>query len=219
SVRRKTPRDGPGRLRIIGGGWRGRRLELPPRPDLRPTPDPVRETVFNWPAQVLPAARSLHLFAGRGCLGLEALSRGAAEAWLVEVDPVLARVLTENVARLGANARVVRDDARRFLRRRAHGAVRPDARPEVRPDARPEVRPDARPDVRPDALADLLPEDRPDDRLGDADDQARFDVVFLDPPYREPIEPWLALVAPVLERGGLIYVERPLPAGLPSAVE
>src|SRR5690606_37060709 len=123
----------------------------------------------------LPGARCLDLFAGSGCLGLEALSRGAAEAWLVEVDPVLARVLTENVARLGANARVVRDDARRFLRRRARGAVRPDSRAEVRPDA----------------LPDLLPEDRPDDRLGDADDQARFDVVFLDPPYREPIEPWL----------------------------
>jgi len=165
-----VPRAGPGRLRIIGGEWRGRRLEFPSRPGLRPTPDRVRETLFNWLAPVLPGARCLDLFAGSGCLGLEALSRGAAEAWLVESDPVLARVLGEHVATLGANARVIRDDARRLLKRL------------------------------------------------EASDE-RFDVVFVDPPYREPIEPWLERVARVLAPGAQVYVERPLPGGLPDPVD
>ncbi len=80
----------PGSVRIIGGRWRGTRLPVPDRPGLRPTSDRVRETLFNWLQPVLPGARVLDLFAGSGALGLEALSRGAASAQLVEADAGLA---------------------------------------------------------------------------------------------------------------------------------
>ena len=78
-------------LRVIGGQWRGRRLTFPDLPGLRPTPDRVRETLFNWLAPVLPGARCLDLFAGSGALGIEALSRGAAEVVFVERHPLAAR--------------------------------------------------------------------------------------------------------------------------------
>ena len=68
----------PGSVRIIGGRWRGTRLQVPHKPGLRPTSDRVRETLFNWLMPVLPGARVLDLFAGSGTLGLEAASRGAA---------------------------------------------------------------------------------------------------------------------------------------------
>ncbi|NUO77664.1 MAG: 16S rRNA (guanine(966)-N(2))-methyltransferase RsmD, partial [Lysobacter sp.] len=83
----------PGRIRIIGGRWRGTRLDVPDAPGLRPTSDRVRETLFNWLIPALPGARVLDLFAGTGALGLEALSRGAAAATLVERDPALAAAL------------------------------------------------------------------------------------------------------------------------------
>lgn len=66
-----------GELRIIGGQWRGRKLRFPSLPGLRPSPDRVRETLFNWLAPEISGARCLDLFAGSGALGLEALSRGA----------------------------------------------------------------------------------------------------------------------------------------------
>ena len=106
------------RLRVIAGQWRGRRLEFPDLPGLRPTPDRVRETLFNWLAPVLPGARCLDLFAGSGALGIEALSRGAAEVAFVERHPLAVRLLCENLARLNARgARVERADARVWLRR------------------------------------------------------------------------------------------------------
>lgn len=113
----------PGRVRIIGGRWRGTRLPLADAPGLRPTSDRARETLFNWLQPVLPGARVLDLFAGSGALGLEALSRGAAEALLVERDPHLARGLEETLQRLdaGAAARVVRADALQFLAAPLHG--------------------------------------------------------------------------------------------------
>ena len=67
-------------LRIIGGEWRGRRIRFPARGGIRPTPDRVRETLFNWLAAAVPGSRCLDVFAGSGALGLEALSRGAREA-------------------------------------------------------------------------------------------------------------------------------------------
>jgi 16S rRNA (guanine966-N2)-methyltransferase len=107
-------------VRIIAGQWRGRRLEFPDLPGLRPTPDRVRETLFNWLAPVLPGARCLDLFAGSGALGIEALSRGAAEAVLVEPQPLAVRALRENLARLKAeNARVEMIDALAWLRQPA----------------------------------------------------------------------------------------------------
>lgn len=97
----------PGKVRIIGGRWRGTRLEVPSRPGLRPTSDRVRETLFNWLQPVLPGARVLDLFAGSGALGLEAVSRGAACAVLVEHDPQLARALRDTAARLQGAAGAV----------------------------------------------------------------------------------------------------------------
>jgi len=95
-----------GKIRIIGGRWRGTRLAVADLPGLRPTSDRVRETVFNWMQPVLPDARVLDLFAGSGALGLEAVSRGAREAVLVERDPGLAEALRAQVERLEATSRV-----------------------------------------------------------------------------------------------------------------
>ncbi len=75
-----------GQLRIIGGEWRGRKLSFPAVEGLRPTSDRVRETLFNWLQMQIPGRRCLDLFAGSGALGLEALSRGAAEVVMVEQD-------------------------------------------------------------------------------------------------------------------------------------
>jgi 16S rRNA (guanine966-N2)-methyltransferase len=80
-------------LRIIAGTWRGRRLRFPAEAAIRPTPDRVRETLFNWLGSHMAGARCLDLFAGSGALGLEALSRGAASVQFVERDPVAAREL------------------------------------------------------------------------------------------------------------------------------
>jgi 16S rRNA (guanine966-N2)-methyltransferase len=103
-------------LRIIGGAWRGRRLRFPPTQDIRPTPDRVRETLFNWLAARVPGASCLDLFAGSGALGLEALSRGAARLTFVERDPSAARVIAARLEEWGAQgARVENVDARRFL--------------------------------------------------------------------------------------------------------
>ncbi len=110
-----------GRLRIIGGCWRGRRLAFPAVAGLRPTPDRVRETLFNWLAATLPGARCLDLYAGSGALGLEALSRGAAAVTFVEKTGVAARALARHLQELGAEeaGRVVRADVLAFLRRPA----------------------------------------------------------------------------------------------------
>lgn len=104
------------RLRIIGGRWRRRHLSFPDTGTVRPTPDRVRETLFNWLAPVIEGARCLDLFAGSGALGMEALSRGAASAVFVEQDPRLTRALRDNLARLGAeDARVMQAEALTWL--------------------------------------------------------------------------------------------------------
>jgi 16S rRNA (guanine966-N2)-methyltransferase len=104
-------------LRIIGGTWRGRKLRFPDGPDIRPTPDRVRETLFNWLGGRVAGARCLDLFAGSGALGLEALSRGAASVSFIEHDPRAARELTARLAEWGAaGARVECQDALAFLR-------------------------------------------------------------------------------------------------------
>lgn len=108
-----------GTVRIVGGHWRGTRLPVADREGLRPTADRVRETLFNWLQPMLPGARVLDLFAGTGALGLEAVSRGAREAVLVERDPALAASLRAVVARLpdGDRVRVANEDALAWLRR------------------------------------------------------------------------------------------------------
>ena len=111
---RKT---GPGRVRIIGGSLRNSRLDVPDLPGLRPTPERVRETLFNWLAPVIDGARCLDLCAGTGALGIEALSRGAAGVQFVERDARAAQALRANLARLKADAgQVVVLDAGLFLR-------------------------------------------------------------------------------------------------------
>lgn len=90
----------PGALRIIGGRWRGRRIELPAGTAVRPTPDRVRETLFNWLAPYIEGARCLDLFAGSGALGIEALSRGAAAVVFVESEPRLAKAIEASLASL-----------------------------------------------------------------------------------------------------------------------
>ena len=103
-------------LRIIGGSWRGRKLRFPPSPEIRPTPDRVRETLFNWLGPYLSGARCLDLFAGSGALGLESLSRGAAQVTFVERDPAAARELKARLTEWGATgARVEQSEALRFL--------------------------------------------------------------------------------------------------------
>jgi len=117
----KTEQPAPGgrnSVRIIGGIWRGRRVSFPDIPGLRPTPDRVRETLFNWLQSSIVGARCLDLFAGSGALGLEALSRGARELVFVEQAVAVSRALQEQLARLGGSpkGRVVEMGAARYLR-------------------------------------------------------------------------------------------------------
>ena len=144
-------------VRIIGGSWRSRVLEFPDAADLRPTPDRVRETLFNWLGQDLSGLSCLDLFAGSGALGFEALSRGAASVVMVERDPAALRALRENARKLdAASLTVVRGDALEFA-----GQTR-----------------------------------------------ARFDVVFVDPPYRLELQAAaLSVVRGLLTPRGRVYVE------------
>jgi 16S rRNA (guanine966-N2)-methyltransferase len=123
-------RGPPGSVRIIGGNWRGRRVEVVDGTELRPTPDRVRETLFNWLMPLLPGTRCLDLYAGTGALGLEALSRGAAECWFVEREARAAAALESTLLRFvgqgaagpepappPARGRVLVTDALRWLDR------------------------------------------------------------------------------------------------------
>ena len=111
-------------LRIIGGQWRGRKLRFPPSPEIRPTPDRVRETLFNWLAPRMVGARCLDLFAGSGALGLESLSRGAGHVTFVERDGTAVRELVARLSEWGATgAQVEHGDALRFLNGAGTGAA------------------------------------------------------------------------------------------------
>jgi 16S rRNA (guanine966-N2)-methyltransferase len=104
------------KVRIGGGNWRSRLLHFPDLPGLRPTPDRVRQTVFNWLGQDLQGMACLDLFAGTGVMGFEALSREAAQAVMVERAAPACRALQENKALLQAErARIVHIDAVDFL--------------------------------------------------------------------------------------------------------
>lgn len=162
-----SKRAAPGRVRIVGGEWRGRRIEVPARGGVRPTPDRVRETLFNWLGQRLDGAACLDLFAGSGALGFEAASRGAARVVMVESDRAIAAALRRSREQLGAAAvEVVAQDALAFLARGTE----------------------------------------------------RFDVVFLDPPFRQNALPaLLAALPPRLQRGARVYAEgdRPVDVAAP----
>jgi 16S rRNA (guanine966-N2)-methyltransferase len=156
-----------GKIRIIGGTHRGRKLAVLDRPGLRPTPDRVRETLFNWLGQRLDGLACLDLFAGSGALGFEAASRGAARVVMVESDARAFAALEAAKAALGtAEVELVAGDALGYLRCT----------------------------------------------------QARFDVVFLDPPFGQNALPALLQdLAPRLATGARVYVEAPaaLAAGAP----
>lgn len=103
-------------VRLIGGLYKRRKLPVADRPGLRPTPDRVRETLFNWLGQDLDGWRVLDAFAGSGALGLEAASRGAAEVLLLEQDPQLVASLRGSIEKLQAKAaRVERTEALRWM--------------------------------------------------------------------------------------------------------
>jgi 16S rRNA (guanine(966)-N(2))-methyltransferase RsmD len=107
-----------GEVRLIGGLWKRSKLPVADRPGLRPTPDRVRETLFNWLGPDLSGWRVLDAFAGSGALGFEAASRGAAEVLLLERDPVLVDSLRATRQRLGAaNLKVERADALSWMSR------------------------------------------------------------------------------------------------------
>ena len=146
-----------GKVRIIGGQWRSRLLVFPEHPDLRPTADRIRETLFNWLGQDLSGMRCLDLFAGSGALGFEAASRGAALAVMVDDDAAIYRMLRENREKLqAAQVELVMMNAMNFLK----------------------------------------------------SDTRKFDVIFLDPPYRLALLPELLPLLPChLETGGLVYAE------------
>jgi 16S rRNA (guanine966-N2)-methyltransferase len=145
-------------VRIIGGEWRRRVLRFPESESLRPTPDRVRETLFNWLGQDLKGLTCLDLFAGSGALGFEAASRGAAKVVLVESAPKVLAALETNAKMLEAGARleIVRADAVKFA----------------------------------------------------TSTRLRFDVLFLDPPYRQD---WIGRLTPllpqILAENAVIYVE------------
>jgi len=158
----RTRTSPPHGVRILGGDWRGRRIVIPEGTTVRPTPDRVRETLFNWLSSLVPGARCLDLYAGTGVLGLEALSRGAREAWFVESDARLADRIAEQIEALDANATVFCEQVER-------------------------------------RLAEPL--------------QELFDIVFLDPPYRESLGPLLGRLPAWLTPQGLVFISRPVGRG------
>ena len=104
------------RVRIIGGQWRSRLVQFPDTAGLRPTPDRVRETLFNWLGQRLDGLACLDLFAGSGALGFEALSRGARRVVMVERDRAVVAALRASATKLeAANLDIVESDALRYL--------------------------------------------------------------------------------------------------------
>jgi len=112
----------PGKIRIIAGKWRGRKLDVIDSPGLRPTPDRVRETLFNWIQQEIVGARCLDLFAGTGALGFEALSRDAAEVVMVESNPKIVESLRKHAETLKSENHVIQlADAMTWLRQGAKG--------------------------------------------------------------------------------------------------
>ena len=115
--------DRPGssnQLRIIGGKWRGRKLRFADGRGLRPTPDRVRETLFNWLMPAINGARCLDLFAGSGALGLESLSRGASEVVMIDNNSKVISQLRENLTLLAtSSAQLVQADGLKWLQQQS----------------------------------------------------------------------------------------------------
>jgi 16S rRNA (guanine966-N2)-methyltransferase len=112
----RRSRSNRGQIRIIGGQWRGRKLQFTATEGLRPTPDRVRETLFNWLSTDIAAARCLDLFAGSGALGLEALSRGADHCTFIDAAASSVDNIRQHLQTLGCEqGQVVKSDALRWL--------------------------------------------------------------------------------------------------------
>lgn len=104
-------------IRIIAGKWRGRKIAFPNETILRPTPDRIKETLFNWLAPYIMDAHCLDVFAGSGALGFEALSRGAALTVSLEKNPIIAQHLRKNLEILKTDdMRIVETDAFQWLK-------------------------------------------------------------------------------------------------------
>ena len=112
---KNNKRSNANTLRIIGGNWRSRKLSFVDAQDLRPTPDRIRETLFNWLQGYIHGANCLDLFAGSGILGLEALSRGAAQVDFVEMNKSVAKQLESNLDLLNSKMKVHQQDALAYL--------------------------------------------------------------------------------------------------------
>ncbi len=112
---KNNKRSNTNTLRIIGGDWRSRKLSFVDAEGLRPTPDRIRETLFNWLQGYIHGANCLDLFAGSGILGLEALSRGATQVDFVEMNQAAAKQLESNLDLLNANSNVYHQDALDYL--------------------------------------------------------------------------------------------------------
>jgi len=166
AAERRAPGARSGRVRIIGGAWRSRQISFPELPGLRPTPDRVRETLFNWLGQDLSGQACLDLFAGSGALGFEAASRGATRVVMVEKDRQTRAMLEQNRRSLTADTvEIVAGQALDFL----------------------------------------------------TSSSERFDVVFLDPPFRQNgLSEILARLPRCLAAGARVYVEAARPVE-PSA--
>ncbi|MEB8431175.1 16S rRNA (guanine(966)-N(2))-methyltransferase RsmD [Cocleimonas sp. KMM 6892] len=108
-------KKGSNTLRIIGGEWRSRKLQFLDAPGLRPTPDRIRETLFNWLQGSIHGSHCLDLFAGSGAIGLEALSRGAKSVDFVEKNAAASKQLNSNLSLLKSDLTVFQVDALRFL--------------------------------------------------------------------------------------------------------
>ena len=119
-----APKPLPKEVRIIGGQWKRTKLPVADKPGLRPTPDRVRETLFNWLGQDLTGWRCIDAFAGTGALGLEAASRGAAQVLLVEQDPGLVAQLRAVQQKLSAHSvSIQRANGLSVLRQQAPASV------------------------------------------------------------------------------------------------
>lgn len=114
---KRTINLGNRRLRVIGGAWRSRHINFPELPEVRPTPDRVRETLFNWLYPIMPGAACLDLFAGSGAMGFEAASRGAASVTMVDNHPRVVHQLRLEANRLDARQiEIIQADALSWIR-------------------------------------------------------------------------------------------------------
>ncbi len=109
--KRQTKQYETGELRIIGGQWKRTKLSFPALDGVRPTPSRVRETLFNWLAPYIQGSVCIDLFAGSGALGMEALSRGAQQAFFVDQASQVCTTLNEHISRLNANAQTIQANA------------------------------------------------------------------------------------------------------------